>query len=449
MYSENSKRMHAVVYSILGVLLVAVSAFAIYQYQEHKQLRRELNNQYSRAFYEITDYIEEIETGLRKGMLTSSPAQLASISGEIYRLSNSAKACLGELPTSDIQLDNTAKFLSQVGDYTYVLSQNAINGEKISEQQYKDLESLTDYASKLNSALAKMQNGIENGSISLAVNRNGMTVVHAAGDILSDLENVEKSFSEYPSLIYDGPFSEHIENRQSPMLTTAREITLDDAKKTAAEFLKTSPDNIIFESDTQNSAIDSYNFYADLDTRVNVSISKKGGYVVYFLKNREVNNENVTFKEAIEKGGAFLQEHGFYSMANSYYDKAYGVATVNYAYMQGDVKCYSDLIKVKIALDNGEILGMEAGGYLMNHTKRSLASPVISEESARAKLNPHLKFKSVQTALIPKDSLEEVLCYEFHGTFAGKNFIVYVNCENGHEEKILMLIESENGILTV
>ena len=43
---------------------------------------------------------------------------------------------------------------------------------------------------------------------------------------------------------------------------------------------------------------------------------------------------------------------------------------INYAYVQNNVVIYSDLIKVKIALDNGEVLGIESTGYLNNHTTR-------------------------------------------------------------------------------
>ena len=47
--------------------------------------------------------------------------------------------------------------------------------------------------------------------------------------ILESMENVEKAFDEYPSLIYDGPFSEHIENRTPVMLENASEISEQDA----------------------------------------------------------------------------------------------------------------------------------------------------------------------------------------------------------------------------
>ena len=448
MKNYTSERRHALIYSILGVALVLVSIFAVYQYNKSKNLQISLDNQYARSFYEMTEYIGNIETDLRKSMLVSSPSQLASLSGNIYRMSNSAKACLGALPTSTIQLDNTSKFLSQVGDYTYVLAQNAIKGEKISEEQYKSLSDLTQYAAQLNTALNKTRTAVENGDIKFSL-KSGIYTVHAADDIFASLENVETSFNEYPSLIYDGPFSEHIENAQSPMLSKATEITLDEAKRRACEFLKLPAEQIIYESDSQNTAMDAYNFYADSDSREYISITKKGGLVLYYLKNRDVKKENIGFDEAIRLAGEFMQQNGFYSMEKSYYEKLDGIAVINFAYMQDGIKCYSDLIKIKVALDDGEILGMETGGYLMNHQIRDIEPPTISMETAKSKLNPHLTFQSVNVALIPKDNLEEVLCYEFHGNFEGRNYIIYINAFNGNEEKILMLIESENGILTI
>ena len=85
----------------------------------------------------------------------------------------------------------------------------------------------------------------------------------------------------------------------------------------------------------------------------------------------------------------------------------------------------------------------------MNHKNRGEQIPVISAEEARGKIASHLNVNEPTLAVIPKDSLREVLCYEFHGTHKDKNFIIYINAENGREEQILLLLESETGILTV
>ncbi|MCX7715077.1 MAG: germination protein YpeB [Clostridia bacterium] len=445
------------IYTVLIIALIAIAWWGIGQYRESTRLKISLGNQYTRSFHELVDYVDDIQTSLNKGMLVSSPSQMATISSEIFRKSTAAKACLSQLPVSDIQMDNTSKFLSQVGDYTYVLSQNMINNHKVSDEEYKNLESLSSYAEKLNASLTQMQNEIYSGNIDFGKlafqsDKQFEKAVKAENNgALADLEKVEQEFQEYPSLIYDGPFSEHIQNMKPAMLENGVEISVDEAKQKAKDFLGARGDNLVFESEVQNSYIDAYSFaYRGDDGRqISISITKKNGYVIYFLDNRSVEEDKLDFVQATEMAAGFLEKKGYTYLKSSYYDKSNGIATINFAFQQGETTCYSDLIKVRVALDNGEILGMEAHGFIMNHKIRDLPSAKITEAEAREKVNSRLNIKTVNMALIPKDSLMEVYCYEFHGQFDDKNFIIYINAENGKEEKILMLIESEDGVLTI
>ena len=155
-----NKHVYQIVLSILAVAVIGFAIWGSYNFNKRKELRLEVENQYQRAFHELVGYVDGIKTQVDKGVLAGSPAQLATISAEIFRQSTAAKACLGQLPTSTIQLDKTAKFLSQVGDYTYVLSQNSINGEEISTEEYKNLQDISEYAKKLDDSLMEIQNGI-------------------------------------------------------------------------------------------------------------------------------------------------------------------------------------------------------------------------------------------------------------------------------------------------
>lgn len=449
---KSNSRIHIWIYTVLGAGLIAAIIWGFTLQKSSHALTTTLENQYNRAFHELVNYIDDIDTLLSKSQLASSPAQLASISSDIFRQSAEAKSCLGQLPTSDIQLDNTAKFLSQVGDYTYVLSQDMINGTNPNEEAYENLASLNEYSSSLKDSLSKIQAEIYSGNIqfsSIGKKRSSNTVDAAGNDILADLENVEKSFEEYPSLIYDGPFSEHIENQQSVMLQEAEEISREEALKRAEEFLNTT--GLEFEAESENTAIAAYTFCKtnENDEHLCVSVTKKGGNILYFLNNVRVDNENIDINEATDNARKFLEEHGFTDMANSYYETANGIATINFAALQGDIVCYSDLVKVRVALDTGNIVGMESKGYLMNHKTRDLSEPALSMEEAQNHVSTHLGVNATRLVLIPKDSLREVLCYEFKGEFNGKNFLVYVNADNGHEEEILMLLESDSGVLTV
>ena len=125
-----------------------------------------------------------------------------------------------------------------------------------------------------------------------------------------------------------------------------------------------------------------------------------------------------------------------------------GIVTINYAYSQNDVTIYPDLIKLKIALDNGEVLGIETTGYLNSHTERNIPEVKVSKEKALENLNEKLEIKSEGLAIIPTEWQTEVFCLEFKGTIDEMDFLVYVNAETGKEEDILLIVNTPNGTLT-
>ena len=448
-------RKHQLAYIILGIILLFLLVFAISQRQQIRTLKNSVTNNYTRAFHELVDYVDDIDTLLQKSMLISSPAQMSTISGELFRHASAAKACLGQLPISNVQLENTEKFLSQVGDYTYVLSQSVIYDNAVTDEEYENLTALGDYARSLNENLAGMQQDIYEGTIQFDTisqeSSQHLNVASAAGDsVQTGFEKVEKEFQEYPSLIYDGPFSEHMETTKPLMLENEQEISPEQAKILAKEFLGERGNGLIYTDESTNTAMDFYTFRASDDSReITISLTKKGGHILYFLDSRTAGNENLGFGEAMQKAKTFLNAHGYAAMQESYYEKANGIATINFAYTQSNIICYSDLIKVKVALDNGEIVGFESHGYLMNHKHRTLPTPTLTAQQAKERVNRHLSIDTVQLTLIPKDSNREVLCFECKGNYNGHNFLIYINAENGREEQILMLIESEDGILTI
>ena len=165
--------------------------------------------------------------------------------------------------------------------------------------------------------------------------------------------------------------------------------------------------------------------------------------------NRKVNSEIISQEEANEKGKEFLNNKGLNNMKETYYLKQDGIVTINYAYTQNDVVVYSDLIKVKVALDNGEVLGIETTGYLNNHTQRDTSKVKISKEEAKKTLNKDLEISSEGLAIIPTEYNTEILCYEFKGKVDDREFLVYINAENGREEDILIITNTPNGTLTM
>jgi hypothetical protein len=86
----------------------------------------------------------------------------------------------------------------------------------------------------------------------------------------------------------------------------------------------------------------------------------------------------------------------------------------------------------------------------MNHRARDLPQPAVSEAEAAGQVGPGLEIVSQRLALVPRPGGEEVFCREFTCVNAsGEHFVVCVDAMTGEQEKILILLEDENGSLTV
>ena len=230
------------------------------------------------------------------------------------------------------------------------------------------------------------------------------------------------------------------------------EISAEQAKQKAIDVIGDS--NISEISDLgylENVAIPVYNFEIKNNNseKINISISKKGGYIVNMNSNREVDTETISQDDAKQKGKEFLDKNIFENMQPTYYLNQSGILTINYASVQENVILYPDLVKVKIALDNGEILGVEATGYLNNHTKRDFSQIKITKEEAKKFINENLEITDEGLALIPTEFKTEILCYEFKGIVDDRKFLVYINVENGREEDILIITDTENGVFAM
>lgn len=454
---KNMKKMQInMVYIIIAIVvfIVAIGGLVYVIVNNNKEAKTASQNTYNMAFYGVVDYVQNVETYLAKSLISSTPEHGAETLTNVWREANLAQAYLSQLPIESQELANTEKFLNQVSDYSYSLSRKNIYNESLSDEDLKNLKDLHNYSVELENTLNQLSDDINSGRIKWDELTNKGTTAFAQQVSTSSMDgfsNLEENFHQYSGLIYDGAFSEHLTNGEKKGLT-GDDIDEETAKQKAIDFIgKDNVQNVENLGYSENATIPEYNFSVKTNSEdsISISISKKGGHIVYMNSNREVNAESISQEEANSKGKEFLNNHGIMDMKETYYLKQDGIVTINYAYVQNDVVVYSDLIKVKVALDNGEVLGIETTGYLNNHTKRDTSKIKISKESAKKTLNKDLQISSEGLAIIPTEFKTEILCYEFKGKVDDKEFLVYINAENGREEDILIITNTPNGTLTM
>lgn len=440
---------------IIGVLIIALIALGIYTYKQKTVHTQTLENQYNMAFYEVVDYVKNVETYLAKSLISNTPEHGAQTLTQVWREANLASAYLSQLPISTEELSQTMKFLNQVSDYSYTLSRKNIYNESLTDEDLKNLKELHDYSVELENTLNQLSVDMQDGRISWKelTKTDNLAFAQQVSNISKDsFSNLGESFQKYEGLIYDGAYSEHITTKEKVGLT-GEEIDEETAKQKAKEFFgeeKIAEINSI--GYVENGDIPVYDFtikIKDTENYANIAISKKGGHVVLMNYNRDIASENISQEEADKIGKSFLEEKGFKNMKETYYLKQDGIVTINYAYNQDNVVMYPDLIKLKVALDNGEILGIETTGYLNSHHDRTIGEVKISQEEAKKTLNKNIEILSEGLAIIPTEWETEVLCYEFKGKVDDNEFLVYINADNGREENILVIINTPDGTLTM
>lgn len=441
-------------FSIICVLLIIVAILGFILYKKQREYRQASENSYNLAFYELVGYVQNVEAYLAKSIISSTPEKSADTLTNLWREANLAQSYLSRLPIESQELENTAKFLNQVSDYSYSLSRKNINDEQLNDDDFKNLKDLHSYSVELENTLNQLSADLNEGRLSWGelTNKGNVAFAQQVDNISKEsFSNLEENFHEYTGLIYDGAFSEHLTGVEKKGLT-GDDIDENEAKEKIEEFI--GKENIKETNSlglSENATIPVYDFSVNTndEKNTNISISKKGGHVVAMNVNRDVDVEAITEDEANKKGKDFLNSKGFENMKETYYLKQEGIVTVNYAYVQDNIVIYPDLIKVKIALDNGDIMGIETTGYLNNHEERDISNIKITKEKAKEKLNKNLEIQSEGLAIIPTNWKTEILCYEFKGKIDNREFLVYINAENGKEEDILIITNTPNGTLTM
>lgn len=446
--------------SIAAVLAIALIGTGTYGYMvnnERNQYRTYLQNQYQRSFRDMVSDVENLKILLDKAEVTGNHIQSSTLMNQIWKNGYSAAESLSQIPISQGVLEKTHKFLNQVADFSLSISKQNAADKMMNEEQQKLLTKLNSMAGGLVNELRKMQASINAGKINFGeiTQKGRFYLKKAPGNTLdSEFGNLEKGFAEYPAMIYDGPFSDNVIEGKPKGLEQQKDINMDTAHEKAKKFIDGQKVGRIVEVSSGKGRINTFGLEAipkdgDRSKSIFIDITKKGGHVLWMLDPRVIEEKKLTDEQAIEKAKKFLKEQGFGNLTNTYHYKNDNTITVTFVAVEGDgVLVYPDQMKVKIALDNGDIVGFDAYPYLMSHHERKIPKPSITEAQAREKVNKKIEINRVKLAIIPLPGDKEQLCYEFKGTYNGNDYFVYINAENGNEENILRIIKEENGILT-
>ena len=426
---------------LLAIALVAVSLWASRQRARAQSYRTAVEAVYAQAYGELTDDLYQLENTLSKLLAVSSPAQYVLLLDEVWRLSGSAVSNMSHLPVSHVDTAQLNQFIVRLGDFAHALTKKAVRGGIITGEDTAAIAKLRDSCASL---AAEHEQKLSAGEIPSG--DEDVYFVESEETQYKDGEDIAR----FPTLIYDGPFSESSEKLQ-PRGLTGPQVDQAGAEQTAERIAGL---DMTFSgmSEGQIPAYD-FSFSDEKGNWAEASVTRQGGMLLYYMSSAAGNAEGRPDEEtgkryrdiALEK----LGELGYGEMQSAYAQYYGGVAVINFAPVQDGAILYSDLVKVWVDRETQRVCGIDARNYLFSHRPREIGQAAVSQEDAEGMLAPSLQVQSHAMALIPVTPETEVLCHEFKCTLGEDSYIIYINAANGQEEQIFKIIDSQDGQLVI
>lgn len=421
----------AVIVALALTLSLLAAAFLL-TYADRNKSEARLQDYYFQAMSELGESVDAVELGLSKLTVSLSRRAAGQTLDELTTHSGQAVCALSRLPIECEQTYSAVKLLNQIADFASSY-QSALYRGGDTDGFVKSAASFRRAADRLQEKVRAMAARAESaGKIDCGMlDLKGLP--QPSGDDVQDLQPDE------PEMIYDGPFSDSRLPVCFKGLENLKEITESQAVEKFERLLSVHGAGVIGKS--SNPAA----YEIEAPSGAYAALSVNGGMVLELsVPDNSSGTVNLTEEDAYSHAAEYSAKLGYGDLVPVWYLAQGAQAYINMAPQKDGAILYTDLVKVKISLSDGSLLGLEATGFCRNHIDREIR-PVISESRAAALSG--IDYDSVRLCVIP-DGETEAVCYEVHGYADGMEFFVYLDAVNGEKIKALKVIESGGGRLT-
>lgn len=439
---RNTKVIFGVILGLLFSIIIGLSAYAGYLSDGFNKKKTDLENAYQSAYYSLMINVNNVENDLAKSKVIYSASLLEETLEKVVINCELATNNLALLTNNNYNTNHLIKFFNQIGDYSNYTLRKV---EKTNTLPAKNMEVLAEMAGitkQIGVILGSLRESIEQGyMISDAMNGKGDLL----GGIMDELsvDNIE-----YPVLIYDGPFSDGVKDREAKGIH-GEELSKEQAVAMLPKYLNGYNIKQVNYSAENNNRIASYLFEVEIDNGriATVQLAKKGGMLLMMDIDSVINEPKLTVDDCLVIAKQYCQKIGLDNMETVWVNNNNSTVYVNLCYKDNDIIMYPDMIKLKISLESGQIIGYEGLNYAFNHTSREKVDGGISENKVLSEAKVALDNIQIRRVVIPINVSEELHCYELVGELDGEKYFIYVDIISGNEVKVMRMIDSNQGEL--
>ncbi|MGG6309615.1 germination protein YpeB [Paenibacillus macerans] len=436
------KRLSAILFPVTAVLLIGALVWGYQENQEKNSILIKAENQYQRAFHDLSYHVDKLHTELGNTLAVNSASTGAQRKGlvNVWRITSEAQNEINQLPLTLLPFNKTEEFLSRIAKFSYQTAVRDLTKQPLNDGELKNLKELYKSSAQISEDLQGVQNKVIANRLRWMDVETALASEKEPRDntIIDGFKTVDKKVGEYPELDW-GPSISSMYNKRSVKKLGGKPITVQDIKKKTAEF--TGIQDVAAIQVVENGKGTEWASYtANVKNGRNgeawtLDFTRNGGHLISYSYNREIGPKAVDANTARARADEFLEDKGYKGLAAVSYDEFDNEGNFTYVSKQGDVLIYPEKVTLRVALDNGQVTGLQASDYVYERENREkINKPKLTLQQARKFLNPEYKEKYHRLAWIENEQSEKVLTYEFGGGINGSQYRIYINAENGNEE---------------
>ena len=443
MYVKIRKR-NLVLLSVLAALLIlglcaAVLCMDLSRKKDREGYESNLAAGWRLSVAELSEALSDLETDLRKGLYSSGNYQTVSWAARVFAEAGAARSALEALPVYDLHLQNTETFLNQVGEFTLEMARKQLRGETLNAGEEESLKTLALRSRQLADEILSLSEKIADENSDYDALQQ-LLLPSSEGEEKTRFESLEDIFSGDKPLVYDGDYSAWHTSRTSEWLSSMPSQDMAALKEKAAVLLGVSAGELTEVGQYETP----FGFVEFESGDKNIALTLRGGKLYGFSRLRTVSQTKMTVSDCIAKGASSLGELGFSDMETIAWSRSENTLTVTYAARQKGVLVYGDRLTATLALDNGEILALNAGEYLLSHNPEGVGEALVSAEDGARILREGLQVLRTDLVSLPRGDGSQKLCWQYTvQEDSDEKILIFVNASTKVEEDILILVESE------
>ncbi|KIL34858.1 sporulation protein [Cohnella kolymensis] len=448
-------RISAILFPVTAILFLGAIFWGYQEHQDKNSVLIKAENQYQRAFHDLTHHMNRLHDELGQTLAVSSDSQGMHRKGlaNVWRLTSQAQNEVNQLPLALLPFNKAEQFLSRASNFAYRASIRDLAKQPLSPEEMKTMKSLYATSDTVTKQLGQIQDAVINNRLRWMDVEVAMATENTPHDntIIDGFRTVDKQLGSYPENEWS-PSAMSTDRKLSADGLTGRDMTPQEIKARALAFLgrrEGAGTGVKVTESGKKTDLPAYSVTVNGgSSNVQMDYTRKGGHLLWYMNPRSVASANINFDTARNKASQFLVRHDYKEMTPVTYDQYDHVAVFTFTGSKDGVRIYPDKVTVRVALDNGEVVGLQAQDHVFGPKSAASAAgrPQMKKEQVQKGLNPDFKVQDYALAVIENDMRQPVLCHEFVGRINGHRYRIYMNASTGIEEMVEDIPESASPI---